>query len=90
MNSFILTGILVLLAADYLQILEEWTARGLTDTSYKVCMLLIGGPLCIAYGFKMDGSTNLSYLFLGVAICGSLMLLLKLRDFIHTRLKTLS
>ena len=45
MSEYILAGLLLLLAADYIQIAEEWKARGLTDTSYKVVLSLIAGPL---------------------------------------------
>lgn len=38
------TGIIILLLAAYVQIIEEWQARGLTDTSYKVLALLCAGP----------------------------------------------
>jgi NADH:ubiquinone oxidoreductase subunit 4 (subunit M) len=90
MNVYTLTGLLILLLADYVQIAEEWTARGLTDTSYKVCCLLISGPLCIAYGFFQSQDFVLVYVFLGLSLCGTLMLGMKLRDLVRTRLKMLS
>lgn len=90
MSEYILAGLLLLLAADYIQIAEEWKARGLTDTSYKVVLSLIAGPLCIAYGFKDIGQAPYAYLFTGLAVCAGIMLSLKLRDFIQTRYRTLT
>jgi len=89
MNVYILAGLLLILAADYVQIAEEWTARGLTDTSYKVVACLIVGPLLMAYGAYLQEVTWLAALFAGVSLCGSVMLALKLRDLIHTRMRTL-
>jgi hypothetical protein len=89
MNTYILIGLLALLLADYVQILEEWSARGLSDTSYKVCCLLIGGPLCIAYGFMQSNDAVLASVFLGLSCCGGVMLAVKIRDLLRTRFKTL-
>lgn len=90
MNSYILIGLLSILLANYVQILEEWTKRGLTDTSYKVVLTLLGGPLFAAYGFHQIGIDWLAWLFGGFAVCASAMLLLKLRDLVQTRYRTLN
>jgi len=85
MNQWLLIGVLVILAANYVQIIEEWATRGLTDTSYKVCCLLVGGPLCSAWGFESQGSRELAWVFVGLAICAGAMIYMKLRDLIRTR-----
>jgi hypothetical protein len=89
MNQWVLIGILALLAADYVQIVEEWKTRGLTDTSYKVLVLLVSAPAMIAYGFYSLHSLELAVVFGMFAVFSSLMLLLKLKDTLLTRFRLL-
>jgi hypothetical protein len=85
MNAYLAIGALLLLAANYLQIAEEWRQRGLTDTSFKVILLLILGPALVAYGSDLEALPwhTLGYsVFAGLA---GIMFYLKARDLIVSR-----
>jgi hypothetical protein len=85
MNTYHAIGLLLLLVANYLQIAEEWRQRGLTDTSFKVILLLIVGPAMVAYGSDFEALPwhTLGYsIFAGLA---AVMGYLKARDVIMSR-----
>ena len=83
----LLYGLTLILAADYLQILEEWKTRGLTDTSVKVLLMLIAGPALIAYHWQHREPVWIFYGFTGSAGIAGCLLFLKLRDFLVTKFK---
>lgn len=78
-------GVIIILVANYLQIAEEWKQRGLTDTSYRVILLLCAGPSLVAKAFYDEGQlyyTAVFGLFAGAAL---LMGWMKLKAHVITR-----
>ena len=87
--DFDLVALAVILLADYLQIVEEWSIRGITDTSFKVLTLLAVGPSILVYA---RWNTSAQWVLIGFGILSlfaCLLFLVKLKDFGQTKFKLL-
>lgn len=84
-----LVALAVILFADYLQIAEEWSSRGVTDTSFKVLTLLAAGPAILVYA---RWGTSAQWILIGfsvLSIFACILFLIKLKDFGQTKFKLL-
>jgi hypothetical protein len=87
--DFDLIALAVILFADYLQIAEEWKARGITDTSFKVLTLLAAGPAILIYA---RWNTSAQWVLIGFGILSlfaCMLFLVKLKDLGQTKFKLL-
>lgn len=86
MDWLLPTGLFIYGLGAFIQIWEEWGARGLTDTSFKSLFLLCLGPALIAfYAFKLDNPA-ISIVTVLPAITAAIMFLAKLVDLFLTRI----
>ena len=78
-------GLILYALGAFVQIAQEWRARGLTDTSYPVLLLLAAGPGCLAYA-AVDGHARLLVIAATVApaVLALGLVALKLRDRLRT------
>lgn len=84
-----LIALAVILLADYLQIAEEWSSRGVTDTSFKVLALLAAGPAILVYA---RWNTSAQWVIVGFSVLSLFacaLFLVKLKDFGQTKFKLL-
>jgi len=78
-----------MVVANYMQIIEEWKQRGLTDTSYKVLLTMLTGSILVSKGLLDGNQTALAGAFLGSAALSGVMLIVKVNNLFQTRFKTL-
>lgn len=87
--DFDLIALAVILFADYLQIAEEWNARGITDTSFKVLTLLAAGPAILVYA---RWGTSAQWVLIGfsmLSLFACVLFSIKLKDFGQSKFKLL-
>jgi len=84
-----LVALAVILFADYLQIAEEWNARGITDTSFKVLTLLAVGPAILVYARWNSSAQWVLIGFSVLSLFACILFLIKLKDFGQTKFKLL-
>lgn len=78
-------GVLCLAASSLKQIAEEWTTRGLTDTSYSALLLLAIGSLALGLQAAIVEHSYTAF-FPGVVFgIACWLLYLKAKDFVCTK-----
>lgn len=85
MVTLIIAGIVLFSLGGFIQIVEEWRARGLTDTSYKSLCCLAAGPALIGYA-AIDGREYAVAAAAALpALLAAAMIALKLRDRLRSK-----